>query len=122
MELTAFVAPIQPGKIGQWRQWVQEMNGPRRREYEESRQRHGFRERVYLQSTPQGDMVIVVLEGDHPMESFHQFANSNDPFAQWFKQNVRDIHGIDLVQITSQPMPQLVIDSQPGVGQQRKAA
>ncbi len=122
MALMAFVAPIQSGKTGQLRQFVQELNGPRRREYEEARRQYGVRERIFLQSTPQGDMVVVTLEGDDPVDSFRRWAGSNDPFVQWFSQQVQEIHGFNLGQIVSQPMPQFVLDSEPGAGQQRMAA
>lgn len=122
MALIAFVAPIQSGKTAQWRQFAQELNGPRRREYEEARRQYGVRERAFLQSTPQGDMVIVTLEGDDPMDSYRRWIDSNDPFAQWFSQQVQEVHGFNVRQILSQPMPQLLIDSEPGAGQQRMAA
>ncbi len=122
MALATFVAPILPGKTQQWRRFAEELNGPRKKEYEESRRRHGVRERTFLQSAPQGDMVIVTLEGDDPVESFRRFAATNDPFTRWFSQQVYEIHGIDLSQFSSMQMPQLMIDSEPGAAQQRRAA
>ncbi len=122
MALMAFAAPILPGKTQQWRRFVEELNGPRRKEYEDARRRQGVRERAFLQSTPQGDVVIVTMEGDDPMESFRRFAATNDPFTRWFNQQVTEIHGLGLNQIASQPAPQMMVDSEPGAAQQRQAA
>ena len=43
--------------------------------------------RAYLQHTPQGDMVIVYLEGDDIVRSFQSFATSQDAFDVWFRQH-----------------------------------
>jgi hypothetical protein len=37
--------------------------------------------------------------------------SSKDPFTLWFLEQVKDVHGVDLTQAASGPMPQLVIDS-----------
>ena len=39
MASSAFAAPLTPGKTQEWRQWSQEMVGPRQSEYKASRQR-----------------------------------------------------------------------------------
>ncbi len=120
----AFVAPILPGKTEQWKNWMGELNGPRKQEYMDARQKYGFRERAFFQPTPQGDYVIITLEGDDPIRSFRDWALSGDPFAQWFVQNVKDIHGFDVGQLLSGPEPQMVLDSGPITGTmgQRRAA
>jgi hypothetical protein len=69
------------------------------------------RERTFLQHTPQGDFAIVTLEGDHPEAAFAGFAKGTDPFTVWFKQQVMEIHGVDLNAPPPGPMPQQVIDS-----------
>jgi len=122
MSLMAFVAPILPGKLDRWKQFASELDGPRRKEYEESRRREHLRERAFLQSTPQGDMVIVTLEGDDPAESFRRLVTHDDPFTRWFAQQVKEIHGLDLAQVINQPLPELWLDSESGAAQQRRAA
>ena len=122
MALMAFAVPILPGKTEQWRRFVGDLNGPRRGEYEESRRRLGIRERTFLQSSPQGDVVIVTLEGDDPAGSLRRFAATNDPFTRWFAQQVHEIHGIELAQIVLMPPPELAVDSEPGAAQLKRAA
>jgi hypothetical protein len=112
MALNAVVFPILPGKTPEWREFIAELNGPRRSDFVASRKRVGAVERTFLQSTPMGDLVIVTLEGDDPARSFGEFVHSTDPFTLWFLGRVKALHGVDL----AGPMPdggpsQLVIDS-----------
>ena len=69
MSLIAFVAPILPGKRDQWDAFIAEIAGPRRSEFNASRQPQAFTSGHFLQETPMGDVVIVTLEGDNPMAS-----------------------------------------------------
>ena len=111
MSLIALAAPILPGKREQWDAFIAEIAGPRRSEFNASRQRYGVHERTFHQETPMGDIVLVTLEGDNPMEAFGAMANADDAFTRWFVQQVREIHGFDLGQPPENP-PHLIIDSE----------
>lgn len=111
MALKAAVLPILPDKVDEWRRFVAELNGSRRKEFVDSRRAIGAHERTFLQHTPMGDMVIVTLEADDPGQALSRFANSPEPFAVWFRERVRSIHGVDLAEMTKQPMPDQVVDS-----------
>jgi hypothetical protein len=111
MALMAVAFPIVPGKTDDWRKFIGELNGSRRAEFVASRKTVGVRERTFLQPTPMGDMVIVTLEGDNPGRSFGQFVSSTDPFTRWFLEQAKEIHGLDLTQAISGPMPEQVIDT-----------
>jgi hypothetical protein len=111
MALMAVAFPIAPGKTDEWKRFIAELNGARRAEFVASRKAIGARERTFLQPTPMGDLVVVTLEGDNPGQSFGKFVNSTDPFTLWFLKQVKEVHGIDLTQAASGPMPELVIDS-----------
>jgi hypothetical protein len=98
MSSFAFVSPI-PGKEDAARRFSQELAGPRRSEYEASRRRLGMTaERSYLQHTPQGALLIVYGEAEHPEQVFERLATSQDPFDVWFRQQVLEIEGLDLTQ------------------------
>ncbi len=86
MALFAIALPILPGKTDAWRRFADELKGPQRAAFEESRRRLGVRERTWLQTTPMGDLVVVTLEGDKPAEAFAAFAASDDAFTTWFKE------------------------------------
>jgi len=112
MALLAVAFPIPAGKTEQWKKFIGELSGPRKGEFAASRKRLGVRERTFLQHTPQGDLVIVTLEGENPGKAFAEFGKGTDAFTMWFKQQVSEIHGMDLSAPPPGPMPEMVIDSQ----------
>jgi hypothetical protein len=109
--LLAVAFPIVPGKTAEWQDFIKELDGPRRSDFEESRRRVGAHERTFLQHTPMGDLVIVTLEGDDPLRSFGQFVNTKDSFTTWFLERVKEIHGVDLAAPMTGAPSELVIDS-----------
>jgi hypothetical protein len=65
MPLFAFVVPLKPDKATAFRQFIADLNGPRKAEYEASRKNAGFRqEAVFLQRTPFGEMVVFVQDAE----------------------------------------------------------
>ena len=110
-KLFAITVPILPGKTNQWKKFITDLNGKHYEEFAESRKRLGVRERTYYQTTPQGDFVIVTLEGNEPQTAFTEFAKTDDKFTQWFSKEVKEIHGFDMSNPPQGPLPELVIDS-----------
>jgi hypothetical protein len=113
MPLMAVAFPILPGKTPEWRTWMEELNGPRRQEFADSRRQAGVHERTFLQSTPMGDLVIVTLEGDDPGHAFGTMMGASDAFTTWFIERAKAIHGLDPSAVTSGPPSELVVDSEP---------
>jgi hypothetical protein len=68
MAVYCFTQLIQPGKREEAKAIFEEIRGPRRSEYEDSRRRLGIREeRVWFQGLPQqGEMAVVYWEGEAP--------------------------------------------------------
>lgn len=112
-KLFAIAIPILPGKKDQWKKFSSELKTRYNKEFNESRKRLGVQERTFLQSTPQGDFVLITLEGKDPQNAFVQFGQGTDEFTKWFMSNVKDLHGIDLSQKSSAPMPELIVESEP---------
>jgi hypothetical protein len=110
MALMAIALPILPGKTPQWREFIEELNGPRHQEFADSRRKAGVHERTFLQQTPMGDLVIVTLEGDDPGRSFGQLMTGTDAFSQWFGEHAMAVHG-DLPMPTTGVPSELVADS-----------
>jgi hypothetical protein len=110
--LMAVALPILPGKTEEWRAWMDEVNGPRREDFDESRRRAGVHERTFLQSTPMGDLVIVTLEGEDPGAAFGKMMNANDEFTSWFTARAKEIHGVDLTLPPTGSPSELVIDTE----------
>ena len=113
MPMMAVVFPIVPGKLAEWRQWMDELNGSRREEFEASRRGAGIHERTFLQSSPMGDLVIVTVEGDDPAASFGRLLHADDEFTRWFLANATAAHGFDPSQLPAEAPSELVIDSEP---------
>ena len=111
MALFAIAVPIPGGNDDKWKAFIGQLTGPRKAEFDASRKRLGVRERTFHQHTPMGDFVIVTLEGNDPEGAFTRFGQGTDPFTQWFKAQVKEIHGVDLSGPPPGPLPKQIIDS-----------
>lgn len=111
MALFAMAVPIPAGKENQWKAFVAELTGARKADFVASRKKLGVRERTFHQQTPMGDFVIVTLEGEDPQGAFTKFGQGTDPFTEWFKTQVKEIHGMDLAAPPPGPLPKQVVDS-----------
>ncbi|MDX5346341.1 MAG: hypothetical protein LPJ89_03085 [Hymenobacteraceae bacterium] len=118
MPLLAFAVPVLPGKTDQWMAMTAEARGNRNNAYRETRRKQGIRERCFLQHTPNGDFVIVTLEGENPQKALQELGKTDDDFTRWFVQQVEEIHGFNLKQANAIPVPELMIDSGEDYGQQ----
>jgi len=111
MAALAMAFPILPGKTEQWKHFCQEMAGPRRSEYEASNKRIGAtRAALYLQQTPQGDMVVVYQEAADMQHFFEAMGMSQEPYFVWFREQVKEIHGVDFSQPLPGPLPEAFMD------------
>ena len=111
MALFAIAIPILPGKTDVVRAFTKELMGSRHEEFKKSRQNLGAHERSFLQSTPLGDFIIVTLEGDNPQEAMSKFGEGQDEFTNWFVDQVKELHGVDLRKPMSGALPELIADS-----------
>lgn len=99
MAVYCFTQLINPGKREEAKAIFEEVSGPRRDEYEASRHRLGIRkEKVWLQSLPQGEMAVVYWEGDDPRAALEEFASSGDPFDEWLKERGREVYHFEPAQ------------------------
>jgi len=86
----ALCAPLAPGATERARAFV--ADAYHRDEFTASRRRlHVSEELLTLQSTPQGDIVGIYIEGDDPAKGNAGFAASQDPFDLWFKEELTKI-------------------------------
>jgi transcriptional regulator with XRE-family HTH domain len=83
--------------------------GERHDAYVASRGRAGItREAAWLQSTPLGDLAGVLIESDNIESALRALATSDDPFDVQFRDEIQDVHGIDLA--AGFPPPEQVLD------------
>jgi hypothetical protein len=103
MASLAFTVPVLPGITHEdLRRFAQEATEERADTHMASRQPFGgsgiSKELAWLQQTPQGEVVVVYLEGDDPAQWLQTFAASQDPHDLWFKQQALSLFGVDLNQ------------------------
>ena len=90
---------------------AQECLGPRKADFRDFHTRVGLdAERWYLQSTPQGDQVVLYLEGD-PLGAIGKLAASDAPFDVWFRDSAKAVHGIDFAQPLPGPPPEMIFEA-----------
>jgi hypothetical protein len=113
MESCVLAAPILPGKIEDWRRFCQVLLGSRRSQYEASRRRLGIaHEQAWLTQTATGGLAIVYLEADAPDEVLGRLAASDVPFDGWLRQQLLDLHGVDVTEGCALPVHERIFDWQ----------
>ena len=106
----AFAIPILPGKEALDRDTFDEMEDARRDDYEAALRDAGVtRHTVWHQETPDGTIAIVYMEAEDEA-GVPKFASSDASFNRWFRDQMKEVHGIDIAQ--SGPPPKLVHDIQ----------
>lgn len=89
--------PIVVGKVEAWRRFCQELAGSRKQMYETSRQQLGItRERLVLLETAFGSAAVNTLEAVDIDRALGLIVASKLPFDRWYREQVRDLYGIDL--------------------------
>ena len=63
---------------------------------------------TWIQSTPDGDVAIVLLESDDLATSLSGIATSQELFDTWFRAHVQEVHGVDLAH--GMELPEQVLD------------
>jgi hypothetical protein len=114
MPAIAFAAPLLPGKTETDRLAMASCgHGERQAAYEDSRRRAGItKEAVWIQATPAGDLAVVYLEADDLGAALKLLGSSDEPFDRWFRDHVRDVHGISLAD--GFPPPEQILDLDAG--------
>lgn len=103
--MTAMAAPLAADRLDAWEGWVAELNGPRKAAFDDMNARHGVTDhRAYLQPTPDGHFLVLVIHEGPGGDSFLANVMASDhEFDRWFVGTVADLHGMD----TSGPLPPL---------------
>ncbi len=113
MAAILLAAPILPGKQEPWRRFIQEMLESRCSEYQESRRRLGVtRELVWYVQTSQGETAIMYLETEsqEAEQVVMNMTTSPLPFDRWFRQQLVELHGLDVTQRSPKFTRELVFE------------
>jgi hypothetical protein len=110
MSQLAIALPCLPGGAEKLRDLAAECAGPRRAEFQEFHRRLGLSgERWFLQQSPQAELLVLTLEGD-PGGAIRKLATSDHPFDVWFRERVKEVHGVDFSKPLPTPPPQLLFE------------
>jgi len=97
MDHICMAVPLRPGKTTDARRFAQQLDGPRRPEFDASERRLGItKELWYLAPLASGDHLIAYIEAKDFGSALHSFVGSRDPFDLWFKAQLLDVSGLDL--------------------------
>jgi hypothetical protein len=97
-----FLAPLGEGGGARLHELATEISTTRHADYVHARTAIGVhREAVFLESTAQGDAVVVYWLADDPVASLAQLAASTDPFDRWLRGELEHVHPISLDMIAS---------------------
>lgn len=108
MKAIATALPVLPGKTNEWKKVVREATGARRAELDEMHRRLNLTGTYwFLQQTPNGDIAIVVLEGEGAPTALLEWAKSDKPFDAWFRGAIGATYGLDLSIPPPGPAPEL---------------
>jgi hypothetical protein len=95
--MSALAVPLAAEKLGAWKSWVEELKGPRKAGFDDMNARLGLTEhRAYLQPTPDGNFLAIVVQDGPGADDFAANVVSSDhEFDRWFVGIIADVHGID---------------------------
>ncbi len=110
MQSVAFAVRLLPGQAEAVRGALASCQaGARKEAYQDARRRAGIvREAVWIQPAPGGDVAVVYLEADDLATALTILGTSAEPFDCWFRDHVRQVHGIALEEEFT--APELVLD------------
>ena len=111
MPTAILLLPILPDREEEWRRFAQDLLGDRLGDYEGFGRRLGVRGvRVCLARTSRREVIVAYVESEDPEEAFRRLVASEEPFVEWFKEKLAELHGYDLGRSRRGPLPELIFE------------
>lgn len=109
-QTVCLAVPLLPGTTSTDREEMLSCwHGERAEDHATSRRLHGItRESVWIQSSPGGDIAVVLIESPAVANAMLGLATSQAPFDVWFRDHVRAVHGLDLAD--GMAVPEQILD------------
>ena len=99
----------QRGKTDDARDFMRELEGERKADYDRSERRIGITKEVwYLARTPGGDQFVAYMESGDFGRALALSSQSQDEFDLWFKRRLAGSTGLDLNTPPPEPLPELL--------------
>ena len=101
--------PVLPGKEAALKQFSKDIH-TRKKEFAKSEKRVGVKKETwFLQASSQGQWVVVYFETKDLAKTMSDFAKSTDPFDIWYRDQVKQITGVDMAAPPAGPMPEEIL-------------
>ncbi len=108
MQSVVLALPALPGGADHLREFSKQLNGSRRAEFQELFSRLGVvRHGTYIQQTPQGELILIYLEGPDLAASFAMIPHLELAFDHWFFDNAKQVHGVDFREPLTAALPEV---------------
>jgi len=109
MDQICLVLPILQGKTEAARDFMRELEGARKAEFDQSERRIGIVKEVwYLATLSSGDHFVAYMESPDFSNALSMFSQSRDAFDLWFKQRLAEATGVDLNDPPPMQLPELL--------------
>ncbi len=96
MDQICAVFSVLPGKSGAARDFLRQLDGGRKAEFDRSERRIGITKEVwFLAQGPAGDQLVGYMESNNFKDAIGMFSQSQDAFDQWFKRYFAEVTGVD---------------------------
>ena len=112
MPTAILLLPILSDREEEWRRFAQDLLGDRLDECEGFGRRLGIRGvRVYLARTSRREVILAYVESEDPEEAFRRLvASEEEPFVEWFKEKLAELHGYGVGRSHRGPSPELIFE------------
>ncbi len=96
MQTYSGALPVLAGKRDALMQFIKDITGPMKKDFERSEKHLGIKkESWFLQSGPEGDVLLIYIEANDIAKVFGDFAVSKDPFEVLARNTMKDFTGVD---------------------------
>jgi hypothetical protein len=97
MDHVCFALPVLPNKSDHAREFMRQLDGPRKIDFDRSERRIGItKELWFLAKLPSGDHLVGYMEAADFGGAIQAFVGSRDVFDMWFKSEMLAVTGLDL--------------------------
>ena len=111
MPAVVLVLPILPDREERWRRFAQDLTGDRLDEYKGFARRLGIRGvRVHVAKVFRREAIVARVEANAPEEAFRRLVASEEPFDEWFRERLAELHGYDLGRWRAGSPPELIFE------------
>jgi len=110
MKPIATAYPVLPGKTDKARAFIKSLGTTHKKDFAAlERKLKTTKEVIFLQPSPQGDVIIDYFESTDPKKALEIMAKLDDKFTMWMKDQIKDFSGFDVSAIAKEPLPEQLL-------------